>query len=64
MTFSRRTFLSLAGSAGTLSAFSGSAEAQVYPGRPITLIVPLAAGGPTDTIAGDAMEQVGPALSD
>jgi tripartite-type tricarboxylate transporter receptor subunit TctC len=51
MTFSRRTFLSLAASAGTLSAFSGSAGAQVYPSRPITLIVPFAAGGPTDTIA-------------
>jgi tripartite-type tricarboxylate transporter receptor subunit TctC len=29
----------------------GNASAQVYPSRPITMIVPLAAGGPTDTIA-------------
>src|ERR1700686_4881609 len=28
----------------------GSATSQVYPSRPITMIVPLAAGGPTDTI--------------
>jgi tripartite-type tricarboxylate transporter receptor subunit TctC len=29
----------------------GSASAQDYPSRPITIIVPFAAGGPTDTVA-------------
>src|SRR5262245_45035749 len=51
MKIPRRTFLCFATAAGALQVLSRSTRAQVYPGRPITLIVPFAAGGPTDTIA-------------
>jgi tripartite-type tricarboxylate transporter receptor subunit TctC len=40
----------------------GSAIAQTYPTRPITLIVPLAAGGPTDTLARIIAERMRVAL--
>jgi tripartite-type tricarboxylate transporter receptor subunit TctC len=36
--------------AATMLALVGSAEAQTYPDRTITVVVPFAAGGPTDTV--------------
>ena len=39
-----------------------SAHAQDYPKRPITMIVPFAAGGASDVIARTVAEQMGPAL--
>ena len=47
----RRRFLRLAASSVTLASLTHQAGAQTYPARPITMIVPASAGGPTDTIA-------------
>jgi tripartite-type tricarboxylate transporter receptor subunit TctC len=39
------------GLALVVAAFAGTAAAQQYPNRSITMLVPFAAGGPTDTVA-------------
>jgi tripartite-type tricarboxylate transporter receptor subunit TctC len=50
MKFLRRQFLQLATSAAALPVVPRIARAQSYPTRPITIIVPLAAGGSLDAI--------------
>ncbi len=47
----RRRLLKLAASAAALPVFVHRAAAQAYPSRPVTMIVPASAGGPTDAIA-------------
>jgi hypothetical protein len=62
MKLPRRTFLHLAAGAAALPAVSGIARAQTYPTRPITMIVPFAAGGPTDVLGRILAERMRAAL--
>jgi tripartite-type tricarboxylate transporter receptor subunit TctC len=58
MKLPRRQFLHLAAGAAALPAVSRIARAQVHPTRPVTLIVPFAAGGATDVYARVVAEQM------
>lgn len=53
----RRMFLASFVCAAAYGNIAIAAE-QVYPSRPVTMIVPFAAGGPTDTIARTLAEQM------
>jgi tripartite-type tricarboxylate transporter receptor subunit TctC len=56
MTLPLRKFLHLAAGAAALAAMPHIASAQTYPTRPLTLVVPFAAGGPSD-VAGRIIAQ-------
>ena len=51
MQIRRRQFLSLAAGAASLAALPRRADAQALPSRPITMVVPVPAGGAMDTNA-------------
>src|SRR5262245_66051272 len=63
MSISRRQFLHLTASATALAAIPRLALGQGYPLRPITMIVPYAAGGPTDVIGRIVAEGMRAALA-
>jgi len=58
----RRRFLRLAAGVAVLSVASQMATAQMYPSRPITMIVPFPAGGGTDVTARIVSEHMSRAL--
>jgi hypothetical protein len=58
----RRRFLHLAAGTAVLPAVSRVAWAQAYPTRPITMIVPIAAGSSSDVGGRLVAERMGTAL--
>jgi tripartite-type tricarboxylate transporter receptor subunit TctC len=62
MRLPRRSFLRLAVGAGALPSVSRIARAQTYPARPITMIVPYAAGGPTSVLGRIVAERMAAAV--
>jgi len=55
----RKLFASIVCAAGAVVAAQSGAAAQTYPTRPITMIVPATAGGPTDSIGRTLTERMG-----
>ena len=62
MKLPRRGFLRLSAGAAVLPAASRLAWAETYPARPITMVVPLAAGSSADAAGRLAAERMGRAL--
>lgn len=60
--FKRRAALMLAASAAAILSMNGVASAQTYPERPITLVVPFAAGGSTDVVTRVIAQKMGEGL--
>ena len=62
MTLPRRRLMTVAAGGAAVAALAERASAQAYPTRPITIIVPASAGGPTDAIGRVLGERMGSLL--
>lgn len=62
LTIKRRAALTLAASAISLLALNGAVQAQSFPDKTITLVVPFAAGGSTDVVARVIAQKMGDEL--
>ena len=62
MSFPRRQFLQWAAGIAALPFASRVAWGETYPSRPIRMIVPFPAGGPTDIVARPFAQLLGDAL--
>jgi tripartite-type tricarboxylate transporter receptor subunit TctC len=58
----RREVLALGAGVAALASLTATAHAQSYPARPVTMVVPFAAGGPVDTIGRIVAERLQAAL--
>src|SRR5271167_531858 len=62
MTLARAALVAIATTVMAVMAGLSPAAAQAYPSRPITIIVPFAAGGPTDVLSRVLGERIRAAL--
>jgi tripartite-type tricarboxylate transporter receptor subunit TctC len=63
MKLPRRRFLRLAAGSAAVAAMPNVARAQAFPSRPVTMIVPFAAGGPADVFSRIVADRMSKALA-